>query len=612
MPPLCIRASGTGAAEVLITERELVIGRGADAAVRIDSPFVSRDHARVFQKGGRAFVMPVGLNPTFLNGRSLPPDVTAIGAGDVLSVHGFEIVVEFAGAKFRSNDDDIQFAEKQAAAHKAIVTALDVRDFRTLDVTSKEGRRTVATAITSQVSGLDFADFASLASFGVRQATRDSVLLSLFAAEPDPEMAMPFGNPGTYARGEKGRERLVADVADRLELKGKSLRHVLVEMSNRYDEYIDGRQKSLDPADIRHMVFWFLRKNLMDLMLGLGPLEDLLKLPGVSEVMVVSRERIFLETDGLLVLSGRRFANLLDLQTTIGRIVGPKNVRVDVSEPMADTSLADGSRVNIVVPPVSVGDPAITIRRFSKTAITVEDLVTKGSLSRAAAVFLSACVKSHLNIVVSGGTGTGKTTLLNAFSGWISPGDRIVTIEDTAELRIPQPHVVALLARAANAEGKGRITIADLVRNALRMRPDRIIVGECRGPEALAMIKAMNTGHDGSMTTGHANSPEEMLQRLEGMILEAVDMPIGAVRQLVAGGVHLIVQLARLSSGARVVSSIAEVQDFDSTSNSVILQRLFEHDPQRGLIFTGALPECIEKLIRLGGLSPEQLFERVA
>lgn len=610
MPALTLRPSLPDAREVTIGEAELVIGRGGDAAVRIDSPFVSRDHARVYQRDGRAFVLPVGLNPTFLNGRPLSGEATPIGAGDILSIHGFEIAVEFQGSKKKDSEGDLEFSERQAAAHRAIVAALDVRDIRMLDISSEDGRKTVAAAVNRHVGSMDFAELAPAAPFAVRQALRDSLLLTLFAPEPAPESTVPFGSPATYSRGERGRLEITREIARSLGLEGKNLREALTELANHYDDFIEARQRAIEPQDVRHLALWYLRKNLLDLMLSLGPLEDLLRLPGVSEVMVVSRDRIFIETEGLLVLSGRRFASLQDLQTTIARIVGPKNVRVDVSEPMADTTLFDGSRVNIVVPPVSVGDPAITIRRFSKTAITTEDLVARGSLSRPAAVFLAACVKSHLNIVVSGGTGTGKTTLLNAFSAWISPTERIVTIEDTAELRIPQPHVVALLARPANAEGKGRISIADLVRNALRMRPDRLIVGECRGPEALAMIKAMNTGHDGSMTTAHANSPEEMLQRLEGMILEAVDMPVAAVRQLVAGGVHLIIQLARLSNGSRIVSSIAEVQNYDPATSSVVLQRLFEHQPGRGLAFTGALPECIEKLVRLGGLSAQELFER--
>ncbi len=612
MPPLCLRPADSNQREVLIGEAELIIGRGQDANITIDSPFVSRNHARIFQKEGRSHIIPIGLNPTFLNGRPLPSTATQLQPGDLLSVHGFEIAVDVVGARRVSEQNDAEFSKRQAAAHRAIVSALDARDVRSLDIASEEGRRVVSSAITDYVSSVDYRELAASGPFAARQAVRDSMLLDLFAPETAAQWATPTGSPATYTRGERSRDALVQECVKALGLQGAGLRKVLSALATSFDDFMDTREKSLDPAEIQHLTLWYLRKNLMDLMLGLGPLEDLLRLPAVSEVMVVSRSRIFIEAEGLIVLSGRRFATLTDLQTTIGRIVGPRNIRVDVSAPLADTSLADGSRVNIVLPPVALGDPAITIRRFSKNAITMDDLVAKKSISRAAAVFLAACVKSHLNIVVSGGTGTGKTTFLTALSGWIAPNERIVTIEDTAELKVLQPHVVSLLARPENSEGKGQITIADLVRNALRMRPDRLIIGECRGGEALAMIKAMNTGHDGSLTTGHANSPEEMVQRLEGMILEAVDMPTAAVRQLVAGGVNIIVQLARLSDGTRCMTSIAEVQGYDAPTGTVLIQRLFTHDPSRGLVFTGSLPECIEKLVRKGGLLPEQLFERKA
>ena len=311
-------------------------------------------------------------------------------------------------------------------------------------------------------------------------------------------------------------------------------------------------------------------------LLGLGPLEPLLKDDSITEIMVNGAKNIFIEQEGKLKLTDIHFYNDTHLMNIIERILTPLGRRVDESSPLDDARLADGSRVNIIIPPLSLVGPAVTIRKFSKTALSINDLVSFGTLSEEMAQFLESCVKARLNILVSGGTGSGKTTTLNALSSFIPESDRIVTIEDAAELKLQQRHVVTLESRPSNLEGRGAITIRDLVRNALRMRPDRIIVGEVRSGEALDMLQAMNTGHDGSLTTAHANTPRDVLSRLETMVLMAgMDLPVRAVRTQVSSAIDLILQQSRIRDGSRKITYITEVQGMEG--DVIILQDLFKY-----------------------------------
>ena len=311
-------------------------------------------------------------------------------------------------------------------------------------------------------------------------------------------------------------------------------------------------------------------------LLGLGPLEPLLQNEAVSEIMVNGPHQIFIEQKGKLKLSDVRFYDNAHLMSIIERILTPLGRRVDESSPLVDARLADGSRVNIIIPPLSLVGPVVTIRKFTKKALSINDLIKFGTLSRDMATFLDACVQARLNILVAGGTGSGKTTTLNVLSTFIPETDRIVTIEDAAELRLQQAHVVTLEARPANLEGQGAITIRDLVRNALRMRPDRIIVGEVRSGEALDMLQAMNTGHDGSLTTAHANTPRDVLSRLETMVLMAgMELPVRAVRTQVSSAIDLIIQQSRIRDGSRKITHITEVQGMEG--DTIILQDLFKY-----------------------------------
>ena len=344
---------------------------------------------------------------------------------------------------------------------------------------------------------------------------------------------------------------------------------------------------------------------LFNEVMGLGPLEALLNDPGVTEVMVNGPRQVFVEQSGKIKLSDVRFRDEEAVTQVIEKIVSAIGRHVDEASPMVDARLKDGSRVNIIIPPLSLVGPVITIRKFSKTPFTVHDLINFGSLTPRMASFLEACVKGNLNMMVAGGTGSGKTTLLNVLSAYIPSDQRIVTIEDAAELQLKQQHVITLESRPANLEGRGEITIRDLVKNALRMRPDRIIVGEVRSGEALDMLQAMNTGHDGSLTTGHANSPRDMISRIETMVMMAgVDMPLYAIRSQIASALDVIVQQSRLRDGSRRVVSITEITGMEGDIVSMQDIFAFETDGStdgQGLFngrfkSTGVYPKCVSKI----------------
>lgn len=356
--------------------------------------------------------------------------------------------------------------------------------------------------------------------------------------------------------------------------------------------------------------------DLKDEMLGLGPIEVLLKDPTVTEVMVNGPKKIFVERMGRLQLTDIQFHDDSHVMNIIERILSPIGRHIDESVPLVDARLEDGSRVNIIIPPLSLVGPCITIRKFATKALSVDNLITFGTLDRKMADFIKACIQARINILVSGGTGSGKTTTLNVLSSFIPENERIVTIEDAAELKLQQEHVVTLESRPANIEGNGEITIRDLVKNALRMRPDRIIVGEVRGGEALDMLQAMNTGHDGSLTTAHANNPRDALSRLETMVLMAgFEMPIRAIREQVSSAIELILQQSRLKDGSRKITYITEVQHMEG--DVITTQDLFRFE-QTGMdengkltgrfVSTGMQPGFMDKFQVNGVSLPDDFF----
>jgi pilus assembly protein CpaF len=331
------------------------------------------------------------------------------------------------------------------------------------------------------------------------------------------------------------------------------------------------------PTTVSDEVKQRITKEINDDLLGFGPIQKLLDDDSVSEVMVNGAKLVYVERDGHLVKSDVVFDNNTEVLKVIDRIILPLGRRIDFDSPTVDARLPDGSRVNAVISPVAIDGASITIRKFKKDKLTVQQLVEYGSMTKAMGEFLRACVISRLNIIVSGGTGSGKTTLLNVLSGFIPENERIVTIEDAAELQLQQEHVVRLETKSPNTDGKGQVTIRDLVRNSLRMRPDRIIVGECRGGETLDMLQAMNTGHDGSLTTLHANTPRDALSRTETMVMmSGMDLPLKVVRQQVSSAIDLIVQQTRLKDGSRKVTAITEVAGMEG--ETIVLTDIFKFE----------------------------------
>lgn len=366
------------------------------------------------------------------------------------------------------------------------------------------------------------------------------------------------------------------------------------------------------------------RENIMamvaDEVLGYGPITGLLEDEEVSEIMVNGPYQVYVERKGKIGKTDVSFRDDEHLLTVIEKIIAPLGRRLDESMPMVDARLPNGSRVNAIIPPLALNGPVLTIRKFSSTPLSIQDLIRFGTLTPAMARFLEAAVKGRLNIVVSGGTGAGKTSTLNVLSSFIPDDERIVTIEDAAELKLNQEHVVSLETRPPNIEGKGAITIRDLVRNALRMRPDRIVVGEVRGGEALDMLQAMNTGHDGSITTGHANSPRDMISRLETMVLMAgMEIPMKAIREQIASALDLVVHQSRLKDGSRRITHITEVLGMEH--EVVVMQDIFVFEQTgvdaKGRVLgrhraTGIRPRCLEKLAAQGIVLPPEIFDPVS
>lgn len=359
-----------------------------------------------------------------------------------------------------------------------------------------------------------------------------------------------------------------------------------------------------------------LISEIIDETIGFGPINQLIRDSSVSEIMVNGPDKVYIEKKGKLLLSDVAFKDEQHVMQVIEKIVAPLGRRIDESSPMVDARLPNGSRVNVIIPPLALDGPTITIRKFSEKPYSVRDLINFGSMSPEVAMLLKACVEARLNIVVSGGTGSGKTTTLNVISSFIPEDERIVTIEDAAELQMAQEHVIRLETRPPNIEGKGAITIRDLVRNSLRMRPDRIVVGEVRSGEALDMLQAMNTGHDGSLTTGHANSPRDMLSRLETMVLMAgMDLPIKAIREQISSAVDIIVQQSRLKDGSRRITHITEITGMEG--DVITMQDIFIFKQQgrdeKGRIIgsivpTGIKPKFMEKLEDYGVALPLNIF----
>jgi pilus assembly protein CpaF len=532
-----------------------IIGRGVGCHIRIEAPDVSERHAILTVRDGSVTIEDLhSANGTYVNGEPIDRAVALDGS----------MVVQIGNSMFRLSDDAASEPEpvpERLAAEEAPApsSAPEEEEEHAAADPMRELRRSVQEQIQKEL--LKRMDMKRLTMQGVdREGLEDT------------------------ARGK------IRQIVDEVVANGRL-------------------PEGIDPVRLEDDVF--------NEAMRLGPLEELLADDSVSEIMVNGPDKVYIERGGKLQLSDCQFTDDGSVLSVIERIIAPLGRRCDESQPYVDARLADGSRVNAIISPLALSGPTITIRKFSKKALTPQDFIRFGTWSHNAAEFMKLCVLLRKNIIVAGGTGSGKTTLLNLLSGYIPHSERIVTVEDAAELRLQQPHVVRLEARPPNIEGKGAVTIRDLVKNCLRMRPDRIIVGECRGGESLDMLQAMNTGHDGSLTTVHANSPRDVISRLETMVLmSGMELPSRAIREQIASAVDVIIHESRMSDGSRKVCAITEVTGLEG--NQIVMQDIFTFKQQGvgadGKIIgefkpTGAMPTWFDQLTGRGIRVDPRMFD---
>ncbi len=571
-----------GSAPQNISLPDGVFGVGSDSGnqFQLNTVGVSRYHCRFFVAGNELRIQDLGSsNGTFCNGQPV-----STSDGEVIP----------PGAEIRIGDTVIRLAGESmpAAVPPPSPVAAEPPPSAPAPVPQKP---TPVAAVT--VNSEEEAMLARSVSQANARAAEDEV----------PLLAVSGISPAARAIVQEIKKQAHAELLNRLNLKRMAMNqssgsHLEEKARHVIHEILQELTIPLPEGVTREK----LAKELYDEAIGLGPLETLIAMNSITEIMVNGPDHIYVEHKGVLYRTDMAFADSNQVMAAIERIVSPLGRRIDESSPMVDARLKDGSRVNAIIPPLSLVGPSITIRKFSRNPLKVSDLVSFGSLTEDIASFLDTCVKLRKNIVISGGTGSGKTTLLNILSSFLPNRERIVTIEDAAELQLRQEHVVRLESRPPNIEGKGEIAIRDLVKNALRMRPDRIVIGECRGGEALDMLQAMNTGHDGSLTTIHANTPRDCLSRLETLVLMAgVDLPLRAIREQIASAIAIIVQINREKDGTRKVTCVSESTKMEG--DIITMQDLFvykqtgwtedgkmigEHVP------TGDIPTFMEEIRR--------------
>ncbi|MBS3796824.1 ATPase, T2SS/T4P/T4SS family [Pseudoalteromonas sp. BDTF-M6] len=556
-------AKGTKVGTIKCNETTCVIGKDKRHPVVLHGFKVSREHAKLYLRDDGIYLEDrASRTGTLVNGKSVE-SAGPLNGDDVIEIGGYHLSVVASESMKKTQQEQRQSAETNRGGVPAQAPAFEVPS--------------VSDGATTQ------APKAALAANDTEQKREEIKLRNTWRKQVHKELIKQIDL----------RRVNVSEMSDdELRTQSKGLIDAIID---KFDL----------PATISKES---LSKEVLDETIGLGPLERLVADPDVSEIMVNSHDEIFFEKAGKLYLSDIAFTDDQAVLGAIERIVTPLGRRIDEGQPMVDARLKDGSRVNAIIPPLALKGPCITIRKFMSNKLEAEDLVRFGSLSPDMVRFLEMAVVNKRNVVISGGTGSGKTTLLNVLSNFIPDDERIITVEDAAELKLYQPNLVSLEARPPNQEGKGAIEIRDLVKNCLRMRPDRIVVGECRGGEALDMLQAMNTGHDGSLTTAHANTPRDCISRLEVMVMMAgMDLPIQAIREQIGSAVNMIVQQSRFSDGSRRVTSICEITGVES--NTIQLSEIFKFK-QTGYsesgkvlgdyVATGMIPEFYEKLREQG------------
>ncbi|NEX62451.1 ATPase, T2SS/T4P/T4SS family [Noviherbaspirillum galbum] len=537
-----------GPARLVQVPDECVIGRGAGNEIRLEGWRVSKEHARLSRSpAGVVLEDTGGFGGTTVNGRRIDGHHGPLQDGDVIGIGPYRLRVAQIGEAAGTGRAVVQAASPDSRSDTAACrNRLATEEIRASHRAAEVAQRRVLRAVA-----------------GTPEATKAGF----------PMVIVP--DPTRQEQEREWRRRIHATLLETMDLRRQDVSAMsddkLRAETDALVRHIIASSEDSIPEDIDRDL---LRKQVLDEAVGLGPLEELLDDEAISEIMVNRHDEIYVERAGRLQKHPMSFTGDRVVLGVIERIVAPLGRRIDEASPMVDARLKDGSRVHAIIPPLALKGPALTIRKFAKRKLDAGDLVRFGALSPDMAAFLDVCVRSRKNIIVSGGTGSGKTTLLNILSNFIPAGERVITVEDAAELRLHHAHLVSLESRPANAEGKGAVSIRDLVKNTLRMRPDRIVVGECRGAEALDMLQAMNTGHEGSLTTLHANTPRDALARLETLVLMAgMDLPLAAIREQIASAVDLIVQQTRFACGTRIVTSITEITGMES--GKIQLQELF-------------------------------------
>ncbi|SFM89872.1 ATPase, T2SS/T4P/T4SS family [Halopseudomonas yangmingensis] len=558
---------GTKVNSVVCTSRSCLIGKDPDCLVVLYGWKVAKKHAELAMRDDGLYITDLGSSSGVqINGEKVS-DYGPLNETDVIGIHGYRLTV-------RMHTDS---RAVMAASHDSL---------------------TAQTGLV--VSGSDMDNEMSLGS--------------------ESRGLLPLGySDNTQMRlAQEWREKIHKLLLEQMDLRRLNTFEMTdIELRRLTSELLGEVMVTLHKQIPVSLNCDELAEQVLNESVGLGPLEGLLAQDDISEIMVNCADEIFFEKAGRLYKSDITFTNDQAVMFAIERIVAPLGRRIDESSPMVDARLKDGSRVNAVIPPLSLKGPCITIRKFSKEPLTAERLIDYGSISRPMVEFLRAAILHRYNVVISGGTGSGKTTLLNVLSSFIPDDERIITVEDAAELQLFQPNLISLEARPPNQEGKGAVTIRDLIRNCLRMRPDRIVVGECRGGETLDMLQAMNTGHDGSLTTIHANSPRDCISRLEVMVMmSGMELPVQAIREQISSAVHLIVQQTRFSCGARKVTSVTEVSGIEN--GRLQMGEIFRFEQsgrdadgriQGRLIATGQVPEIYENLRERGINVDISMFE---
>jgi pilus assembly protein CpaF len=587
------------------------VGREDDCTVCLDSSkFVSRRHLQI-ERGERGWEIEVleRATPVAVDGETISPGATS-ALKPVSQVRLAEFVLTLVqDEKEIVTEGDLALADinaMQRELHSSVLRRLDLRRAGASQIKATDDQLEQINSFVDELLHQEFRE-RLLGTPNTRERLLGMVYENRLLAQLSRGAAQALEieriqTPGFNVALEEHADELVERLVRRMGLE--CTRESTVEDVDKINTELDPYASEIireTPDNVQfYLIARFLKKVVCDMVFGLGPLQDLLDTPAISEIMIVNPEQVFVERGGRIVRSTRTFLGDEALMAVVERIVAPLGRRIDRSTPLVDARLADGSRVNAIIPPLALKGPCLTIRRFPSDRITAEDLVEWESMTDAAYALLAASVKARKNILVAGGTGSGKTTMLNVLSSFIPEDERIVTIEDSAELQLDQEHLVSLETRPPNVEGKGGYTIRDLVKNALRMRPDRIIVGEVRGEEAFDMLQAMNTGHDGSLTTVHANSANDVVARIETMCLQGVEIPVSAIRRQFTQAIDLIVFIRRLKGGRRLITQVTEIMGIHPHTGEVEMRDVMAApgvEADARLRPTGYLPTFLGDLV---------------